>query len=407
MALASQMPRGRGGIGPSRGPRGPRRGNSRWGWALLVVLGIGAGYWWYSRGHEVATTQPSNESANGAAPVDPAVTASTQTPVQSLDKNIEKPLEKQPVKSAETHTKTAKGTDTPTTAPAGNATTLGAAAQLAAGMKLIEEGKFVQGRKALSKLLTVGIWETPGATTAPDGAEGHGASAAAGIGAESISAEDAQSIRDTLTSINRTLIFSTKFVKDDPLVDFHKVEQGEVLSKITPPYNVPYQAIEVINNTPHTRIRAGQNLKMIRGPFHAVVSEREYRMDLFLRDPGDGTMIYVRSFRVGLGESGSTPVGSWVIQRGGKIANPQWSNPKTGEFFRGGDPANPIGKYWLRLEGTDEFTKTKKGFGIHGTVDPDSIGKQASMGCVRLADADIELVYKLLSDGTSTVLILP
>jgi lipoprotein-anchoring transpeptidase ErfK/SrfK len=401
MALASQMPRGRGSFGPSRGPRGRsgRGGRGLWGWVLLALLAGSAGYWWHSYRGQVATTQPGtgiSATPNGGG-------SGTETTAQASVDAAHSPDHAPPSQSQTAPTEHAHAVP-PATGPTngttnGLSTTAGTAARLAEGMKLIEEGKMVQGRKALSRLLAAGVWEEPSPTTAPaDGADSH---------AETLSADDAQSIRDTLTSINRTLIFSTKYIKDDPLTEFHTVVAGDILLKLAPPYSVPPSAIEVINNTPAKLIRIGQRLKMIHGPFHAVISEREYRMDLYIKDPGDGAMLYVRSFRVGLGESGSTPAGSWIIKRGGKITNPQWSNPKTGEFFPSGHPKSPIGKFWLALDGADEYTKTKKGFGIHGTDDPDTIGKQASMGCVHLADADIELFYKLMSEGLSTVLILP
>ena len=48
-----------------------------------------------------------------------------------------------------------------------------------------------------------------------------------------------------------------------------------------------------------------------------------------------------------------------------------------------------------------------EGYGIHGTIDPGSIGKSMSMGCVRLGDADVALVYELLGEGSSVVHIVP
>ena len=123
--------------------------------------------------------------------------------------------------------------------------------------------------------------------------------------------------------------------------------------------------------------------------------------------PGDGQRIFVRSFDVGHGEGNSTPVGLWLVESGRKLIDPPWTNPRTGKMFAADDPMNPIGEYWIGLEGTDERTKGKRGYGIHGTLEPESIGRQASMGCVRLAADDIALVYKLLVERHSTVRIEP
>jgi lipoprotein-anchoring transpeptidase ErfK/SrfK len=44
-------------------------------------------------------------------------------------------------------------------------------------------------------------------------------------------------------------------------------------------------------------------------------------------------------------------------------------------------------------------------YGIHGTIDQTSIGKQASMGCIRLRAADIALVFDLMVEGQSKVVV--
>jgi lipoprotein-anchoring transpeptidase ErfK/SrfK len=59
------------------------------------------------------------------------------------------------------------------------------------------------------------------------------------------------------------------------------------------------------------------------------------------------------------------------------------------------------------LIGVEAHNQGFKGYGIHGTVDPASIGKQASMGCVRMSDADVELVYEFLTEPNSTIVIAP
>jgi lipoprotein-anchoring transpeptidase ErfK/SrfK len=52
---------------------------------------------------------------------------------------------------------------------------------------------------------------------------------------------------------------------------------------------------------------------------------------------------------------------------------------------------NPVGPRWVGLN--------KKGYGIHGTNEPQSIGKAASHGCIRLRNADVEQFYRLVKVG--------
>jgi lipoprotein-anchoring transpeptidase ErfK/SrfK len=45
-------------------------------------------------------------------------------------------------------------------------------------------------------------------------------------------------------------------------------------------------------------------------------------------------------------------------------------------------------------------TPEAQGFGIHGTDDPGSIGKDASQGCVRLRNEEVEQLFTWVSVGT-------
>ena len=55
-------------------------------------------------------------------------------------------------------------------------------------------------------------------------------------------------------------------------------------------------------------------------------------------------------------------------------------------------PNNPLGTRWMGL--------SAKGYGIHGTNAPASIGKAASHGCIRMRQADLEEVFELVDIGT-------
>ena len=71
----------------------------------------------------------------------------------------------------------------------------------------------------------------------------------------------------------------------------------------------------------------------------------------------------------------------------------------------GGDPKNPLGHFWLGLEGLEGQALGAQSYGIHGTIDPDSIGKQSSMGCIRLHNEDALMVYDLMVEGKSMVMV--
>src|SRR5690606_2805039 len=115
-----------------------------------------------------------------------------------------------------------------------------------------------------------------------------------------------------------------------------------------------------------------------------------------------GEWMFVRSFRVGLGENDGTPLGQFVVSAN-KLVNPGWVNPRdSSQRYDRDDPKNPIGEFWIGLDGVGSSAGVT-GYGIHGTIEPESIGQNKSMGCVRLADADIALLFELLDEQVSVV----
>jgi hypothetical protein len=220
---------------------------------------------------------------------------------------------------------------------------------------------------------------------------------------------DADVLRSKLGTINDDLIFSSKIAPGDKIVESYSVQSGDNLVKIAKKRELvtDWRLIQRINKADPARLSVGQKLKLVRGPFHVVVHKSDYRLDLFQGSPDDqDSWTFIKSFKVGLGTNNGTPVGNFVVKKNSKLVNPPWVNPQTGQKFAADDPKNPIGERWLGIEGVGE-SKIYTGFGIHGTVEPDSIGQQRSMGCVRLGKEDVELVYEMLVEQISVVKILP
>ncbi|MEM7229855.1 MAG: L,D-transpeptidase family protein [Planctomycetota bacterium] len=223
-----------------------------------------------------------------------------------------------------------------------------------------------------------------------------------------LNAQHAQETRDALNDLNDRLVFSPEIVPGDPFAMQYTIQSGDTLAKIRKKNGlaIDWRLLARINRIANPRnIRIDQRIKLLTGPFHAVVNKRDYRMDIYMGEDND--RVFVRSFDVGLGEFNATPLGVFKVRTDSKLINPEWANPRTGEKFEPDDPMNPIGEHWLGLEGLSEHVRDLKGYGIHGTIEPNSIGKQESMGCVRLVAEDIELVYELLTEEASLIEIVP
>jgi hypothetical protein len=221
---------------------------------------------------------------------------------------------------------------------------------------------------------------------------------------------EADLLRDELTEINNHLVFGRVVERGDPIAEEYRVQAGDSLSRIASRRELAthWKLIQRVNGlSDPTKIRLDQTLKLVRGPFHAVVDKSDFRMDVWHGPPSDPSRwVYVRSFDVGLGEGDGTPVGSFVVSAN-KLENPGWVNPRDSrERYEPNDPRNPIGEFWLGLDGVGA-SEGVAGYGIHGTIDPGSIGENKSMGCVRLRDEDIAMVYELLAERVSRVEIVP
>ena len=59
-------------------------------------------------------------------------------------------------------------------------------------------------------------------------------------------------------------------------------------------------------------------------------------------------------------------------------------------------PNNPVGVAWIALN--------KPGIGMHGTAEPDTIGRSASHGCIRLSNWDAFKVYGMVAPGTKVII---
>jgi L,D-transpeptidase ErfK/SrfK len=99
----------------------------------------------------------------------------------------------------------------------------------------------------------------------------------------------------------------------------------------------------------------------------------------------DGRVVKVYAIAVGKRRTPS-PNGNFHIAS--RIVKPTWFQP--GKVV-GPGPANPLGTRWMGLG--------YKGYGIHGTNRPTSIGKAASHGCIRMRNQDVEELFELVQVG--------
>jgi len=356
---------------------------------LLAVAGATAGGWWY-------WTHRANLSQAKAAPaLDTALVATRPGLPLIIDEEPAAfvwPKEPEPVADADQarHEEVLRpvgATTAPTTVaeseprtesparPAAGADERSNNPAIEAARQRYGEGKPIEARHALNALLAQG----------------------------KLARADQAEVRKLLTTIADETIFAKRRLPDDPLVDLYAVQTGDVLVRIGREFKVPPEVLMRINGIKSaSALRAEQKIKVLRGPFHAKIYKSDFRMDVYLQD------LYVRSFRVGLGADQGTPEGVWRVKE--RLENPTYYPPASAETKRiipPDDPQNPLGEHWIGLEGLEGDAQGRYGYGIHGTIEPESVGKAVSLGCVRMHNEDVVLLFALLLPGQSTVTVLP
>jgi lipoprotein-anchoring transpeptidase ErfK/SrfK len=211
-------------------------------------------------------------------------------------------------------------------------------------------------------------------------------------------AQDATGVIEQLTKIADETVFSPRALRDDPLTASYTIQAGDTLEKIARRHSVTAELLARVNEIKDkNRIRLGRRIKVIHGPFHVMVSKSAFTLDVFLGNT------FVRRYAVGLGQDDSTPTGEWVVAN--KLVNPTYYPPRGGKIIAADDPANPLGERWIGLKGVKGEAAGQERYGIHGTIDPDSVGKAVSMGCIRMYNKDVEYLFDLVVTGQSRVLV--
>ena len=211
--------------------------------------------------------------------------------------------------------------------------------------------------------------------------------------------QDAQA-RKLLNQAADVWLFSRYLPTGDEFCRSYRVVAGDRLVQIGRKFAVSHELLMRINGISDAkRLAAGSLIKVVQGPFHLKIDRRRFLMGVYLGD------ILVRSYPLGLGAAGrETPTGQWLVKV--KTIDPEWPDRETGRLYRSGDPENPLGSRWISLEGLTGPAKGRSGFGIHGTIKPDEIGKAASRGCIRLHNKDVEELYDLVTPNKTTVTVL-
>ena len=99
----------------------------------------------------------------------------------------------------------------------------------------------------------------------------------------------------------------------------------------------------------------------------------------------DGKVVKIYETAVGANRTPS-PTGTFTVIS--RVTSPTWYH--AGKVVPPGKN-NPVGSRWIGL--------SEKGYGIHGTNAPKSIGNNVSHGCIRMRNRDVEQLFELVKVG--------
>ncbi|MFH1247939.1 MAG: L,D-transpeptidase family protein [Candidatus Omnitrophota bacterium] len=167
----------------------------------------------------------------------------------------------------------------------------------------------------------------------------------------------------------------------------YEIKKGDTLTRIAKEFKTTVELIKKSNNIASDTIYPGRKIKVWVAPFSILVDKSQNT--LVLKSENE----IVKSYIVATGVNNSTPIGNYRIVN--KIPNPTWY--KAGAVVPPGSPDNVLGSFWMGFD--------LAGYGIHGTVDPQSLGTQITQGCVRMSNKDVEELYIIVGTGTQVTIV--
>lgn len=196
--------------------------------------------------------------------------------------------------------------------------------------------------------------------------------------------KESEPLEPLLTRLNKTagMIY---FAPQPHFMAAYEVQQGDLLQSVAPQYKLSWEYLARLNRVRPEKVRVGQKLKVIKGPFAAFVDLSDFSLTIHAHG------YFVKRYDIGIGKDNSTPIGSFSVKE--KLKNPKYYGSDA--VIEADDPSNPLGERWIDIGDS---------YGIHGTIDPESIRKAESRGCLRLTNEDVIEVYDFLVPGSEVVI---
>jgi len=191
-------------------------------------------------------------------------------------------------------------------------------------------------------------------------------------------------IRSDIENLNMRIMFSPTLAENS--VEY-EIQSGDTLFAVAKRFNTTVELLKKVNDLQSDLIHPGQHIKIILSEFSIFVDKSDNTLTL------NGDEEIIKTYAVATGKNNGTPVGVFKIEE--KMVKPLWY--KVGSVVSADSEEYELGARWMGL--------SVEGYGIHGTSDESSIGKQVTQGCVRMHNADIVELYTIVPSGTRVAIV--
>ncbi len=170
--------------------------------------------------------------------------------------------------------------------------------------------------------------------------------------------------------------------------EVYTIQRGDTLWVMAKKLKVPQDLLIGINDLSPKSLTVGQQIRIPRLSISLVVDKPARTVTILNNNE------FLKKYKIAINQNDKVlPAGNYsVVKKEDKgIA---YADPETNETIKAGAPGNPYG---------DKYIEMRRGTGIHGTNDPEKIGKLVSTGAILMSNQDIDEVYALVQIKTPVV----
>lgn len=189
-----------------------------------------------------------------------------------------------------------------------------------------------------------------------------------------LSPEESRRVAEMLDYLAGAVVYSREHCLEPP----HTVRPGERLDQIAAQYGVSPELLAKINGLPGgADLTPGIQLKVVRGPFGALVDKSRRQLSVFLGP------LYAGSFNIGFGQDRPPVDGQFSIIEKTAFQPPPGAMPPSGAV-----------SHQLNLG---------SGMSLHTDGGEAPLDNDRARGCIRLQSAQSSDVYDILSVGSQVI----